>query len=243
MTERQPTNRELREEIKSLSHELGEEVSMPRGKANLLELRDAMRARLAERTGEATAAADTGPPGDGGPGAGEEGAEEDSEALADASPESAPAAPPEAIDDPEAAQDAADLAGAADGDTQPLDEVKRELGLGTPDTEPPPAPRTDAGDDVMVVHKGTSLGPSMFHDEVVKEVRQASADAPAPASADAPAPEAPTGYVVAPGRSLTSKRGIRGPGQDFRASDVHGGEKRLRELAAAGFLIPAKQDQ
>lgn len=43
-------------------------------------------------------------------------------------------------------------------------------------------------------------------------------------------------YCVAPGRSITSRRGILGPGTQVLPRDVSGGEERLAHLERAGVL-------
>jgi hypothetical protein len=50
-------------------------------------------------------------------------------------------------------------------------------------------------------------------------------------------PKARWPFTIAPGKSVTSKRGIRGPGDEVRATDFRGGEERLAQLVAAGVVI------
>lgn len=52
-------------------------------------------------------------------------------------------------------------------------------------------------------------------------------------------------YFVENGKSLTSKRGIRGPHDDVTAKDIPGenGAKRLEELEEAGVLYKADKSK
>lgn len=54
-----------------------------------------------------------------------------------------------------------------------------------------------------------------------------------PKKADKPKPP----YAVAQGKSVTTKRGLLGPGEEVTARDFPGGVERLRELAEAGVVV------
>lgn len=58
------------------------------------------------------------------------------------------------------------------------------------------------------------------------------------AKAAADKPKKPR-YAVAKGKSITSKRGILGPGDEVRVTDLSGGKERLDELAKAGVVVKA----
>ncbi len=61
-------------------------------------------------------------------------------------------------------------------------------------------------------------------------------------SADNPIPTHP--YEIAPGKSLTCKRGVLGPGQEIRECDVSGGKDQLEHLVKRGHVLkglPAKK--
>ena len=46
-----------------------------------------------------------------------------------------------------------------------------------------------------------------------------------------------SGYVVAPRRSITSRRGLIDAGEEVRAEDFAGGSERLDELVKAGAVV------
>jgi len=63
-------------------------------------------------------------------------------------------------------------------------------------------------------------------------------------SKKARAPEAPkvtvkvaTRYAVAPGRSLTTRRGILGPGASVDPARLNGGEETLRAFLKSGHIV------
>jgi len=43
-------------------------------------------------------------------------------------------------------------------------------------------------------------------------------------------------YVVKPGRSIATKRGVRGPGEVVEARELGGGKDALEDLVASGHL-------
>jgi hypothetical protein len=47
----------------------------------------------------------------------------------------------------------------------------------------------------------------------------------------------PAGYSIAPGKSLTCKRGVLGPGESVEARDFHGGQANLDELVSSGYVL------
>ncbi len=52
------------------------------------------------------------------------------------------------------------------------------------------------------------------------------------------APPAPTSFVVAPGRAITTRaRGIIPAGMTVYASDFSAGEARLTDLVSAGYIV------
>jgi hypothetical protein len=57
--------------------------------------------------------------------------------------------------------------------------------------------------------------------------------------------EQPEGYAVAPGKSLTSSRGIIGPGTVVTAKDFQQGDQTIKELLESGSLVKTggKQQQ
>ena len=51
-------------------------------------------------------------------------------------------------------------------------------------------------------------------------------------------------FVVVDGKSLITKRGIRGPGDDITAKELAGGIEQLRHLYEEGFIEePEEEDQ
>jgi hypothetical protein len=60
----------------------------------------------------------------------------------------------------------------------------------------------------------------------------------------APEPKLRHAYQVAPGKALTTLRGVLGPGDEMRATDCSGGVEQLEHLVASGYLLkgpaPAK---
>lgn len=44
-------------------------------------------------------------------------------------------------------------------------------------------------------------------------------------------------YAVAPGKSLTTRRGVLGPGAEIRPADVADGEKQLEHLVGRGYVV------
>lgn len=54
---------------------------------------------------------------------------------------------------------------------------------------------------------------------------------------DANKAEATSGYFVAEGRSITTKRGTLGPGEHVEERDFAAGQERLDELVKAGTLV------
>ncbi len=72
--------------------------------------------------------------------------------------------------------------------------------------------------------------------EILKDLKGLKAPAAAPAVAK---------YFVEDGKSLTSKRGIRGPHDSVAAKDIPGdkGAERLEELEGAGVLYKAEQSK
>jgi len=75
-------------------------------------------------------------------------------------------------------------------------------------------------------NRGPSVAPAGEEVSVVTaEVRETETAAPKKVS-----------YVVSGGKSLSTKRGIRGPGQDVIADELAGGEEYLEHLARTGFL-------
>lgn len=44
-------------------------------------------------------------------------------------------------------------------------------------------------------------------------------------------------YSIAPGSAITSKRGVLGPGDEVKASDLPGGRESLDQHVAAGRVI------
>jgi hypothetical protein len=48
-------------------------------------------------------------------------------------------------------------------------------------------------------------------------------------------PKAP--YVVAKGRSLTCRRGVLGPGEEIKASDVANGQAQIDHLVKSGYVV------
>jgi len=60
--------------------------------------------------------------------------------------------------------------------------------------------------------------------------------APAPPAALQATPKPPV-YQIAPGKALTSLRGILGPGERVSARDFAGGQPNLDELVAKGHVV------
>lgn len=69
---------------------------------------------------------------------------------------------------------------------------------------------------------------------------------PDPPAAAAPAPKTAErergGYVIAPGISLTSLRGVLGPGTAVTAADFSGGQQTIDDLLANGSLVSGQAD-
>lgn len=55
----------------------------------------------------------------------------------------------------------------------------------------------------------------------------------APAKPKAPKFE----YIVAAGKSITSKKGIRGPGEEIKAAWVPGGQDTIDSLVKSGMVV------
>lgn len=66
------------------------------------------------------------------------------------------------------------------------------------------------------------------------KVKRAEQEAPKPARA--PTPARALKYCIASGKAITSKRGMLQAGEAVSASDFHGGQSRVDQLVAAGFI-------
>jgi hypothetical protein len=89
---------------------------------------------------------------------------------------------------------------------------------GTPSTEPPP-PAPEPTPDTPPIDgaaDGSQGGP--------------------PPPAPEPTPAQRFEYQIAPGKSLTSPRGMLGPGDEIRATDVADGVKQLDYLVERGYV-------
>lgn len=60
------------------------------------------------------------------------------------------------------------------------------------------------------------------------KVKRAEQEAPKPARAPK--------YCIASGKAITSKRGMLTAGEVVSASDFHGGQSRVDQLVAAGYI-------
>ena len=254
-----PTNKELAAEAKTLGDELGVEVTTAGlNKAALLELVEGLRAQRAERAagegGETDAkAADSdsseGAPPTAGPIAGVVRAEEGSKD----SPEPPTKPPADSSDGP------------PDGPPDLREARRRRLGA---EVEAELDALADTDEDLaiaigeMLETDQLSLAPANAVERAqvaagiayMRELaREVGAGSPAAARAllervaslggipvaESPA-EASGGYRVARGRSVTTRRGIRGPGEDVREDDFRGdGAARMVELERAGVLTRA----
>jgi hypothetical protein len=78
----------------------------------------------------------------------------------------------------------------------------------------------------------------------VDGARSASEAGGPPEPPKAPAPKVRHPYQVAPGKALTTMRGVLGPGDEMRPTDCSGGVEQLDHLVAKGYLLkgpaPAK---
>ena len=84
-----------------------------------------------------------------------------------------------------------------------------------------------------------------------EEAKPQEAAQPEPVAKDEPKPEpanAPdvpkqakkVDLRVAPGKSLITTRGVRGPGDDVTAKELDGGTEQLAHLLGAGYLVEVK---
>lgn len=73
---------------------------------------------------------------------------------------------------------------------------------------------------------------------VLTQLRMRARDENPPETADAKAPAAPEkkGPHIAKGKSITTKRGILGPGASVAARDLNGGEETFAKLVKAGYI-------
>lgn len=73
---------------------------------------------------------------------------------------------------------------------------------------------------------------------VLTELRTRARDENPPEPADAKAPAAPKkkGPHIAKGKSITTKRGILGPGAPISAADLQGGGETFAKLVEAGYI-------
>jgi len=97
------------------------------------------------------------------------------------------------------------------------------------------------GDDTPVTGGLNNVALTSLESELKTRKAKAEADAVAKAEADADAAAKAEAeleeYVIAPGRSVTSLKGIRGEGDEALAKHFPGGEKTFQDLIERGIVV------
>lgn len=128
-----------------------------------------------------------------------------------ARPEATPSTPPPSPEKPEAGSDGGDEDGLDDEAEAEAEDEDDDVAGGESAPDDESSLDEDQDEDLDENDEG---GPEAEHED-----------------------EGERGYEVAPKRSVTSRRGVLGPGVAVAASDFHAGEQRLVELERAGVLV------
>ncbi len=74
--------------------------------------------------------------------------------------------------------------------------------------------------------------------ELLSDIKAKWRDASMHTAADEVGPAEPSEHlVIAEGKSLTTKRGILGPGEEIKPQDLAGGEETLMDLYSKGYVV------
>jgi hypothetical protein len=98
------------------------------------------------------------------------------------------------------------------------------------------APSDAGGPPEPPAGEGTPPPPAKPKRAPVDGARGSDAGGP-PEPPKPPAPKLRHPYQVAPGKSLTTLRGVLGPGDEMRATDCADGVEQLERLVAGGYLL------